>query len=965
MDNRDSCTLVTQSTSFKDEVNAGREDQSLPSGLAGSGGSSPEHLEDDIDDEEDEMATPEGTPSIRKRRKTVEWPTTSAGDGDPPPPQSVTEPLLGGVSDSGAVPVVPDVSEEIPNGSSSSLAKPTFDFEVDPKMSPQSTITTTQSFVATSKVAPSDASAPFPLKYDTPIPLKSKSSKSKLIKANSPNRKRSVSSPPLPTAASWSSRSADDFFSGQDRTNGQPNSRPGSIILQDQSEAWGLDSSVIITWNGVHPTTHSHNDLLSASLQIPPSPDRKDVVPLRSPSPSPSQEAALEERVRNQSDIASSSTSMPVSSSESKNEQPNMKTLIPSGVGQSNTVSHSHDPLSSTPQSFTAPTNPKSSSASSSSHPTSAGHSPSSAATNRSGMVANITKVIFTTTRMQPVRNEMANLWEYFRGELHSTDFDESYDVKKERVQNFLSVPFHLEKLLWFGLVICLDSFLYVFTILPLRVVIALYELVKYLFSRNGTMKAAQKCDLMKGALFVMCCYMLQHVDASRVYHSVRGQAVIKLYVIFNVLEATVQYTHPTSSTVANSGSGSNATRTMHRRLNRFTHFGTATLYIFAHSIILFYMVMTLNVAVNSYSNALLTLLLSNQFVEIKGSVFKKFEKENLFQMSCSDIVERFQLSVFMVLITIRNYLELTGGGGIDAAITYFYSFSASIFAPSTILSALVDWESYKGLFAMFSGAGSATALGDAGIAGPSNVTAGWAAWLDLVLRTAFGTVGNVNGGQAVGGFFSYNATATADFATSTLSLPSYFMNMVLLLAYHTLVTIPSTLLALVLAILEQTLRVIASSLFLSSGSGNSNSTFTFPFAIPISPSHLKMLETLLTPVIVVLGTEVIVDWLKHAFITKFNQIRVDVYGRFGDSLCRDLVGGDIKSLIGRGGSVGSEGRERSKRERDDTSAATDGNRNSLRMVGCSEKETKSDYIGFLFQKGRCLLTCQHEPVVE
>ena len=51
---------------------------------------------------------------------------------------------------------------------------------------------------------------------------------------------------------------------------------------------------------------------------------------------------------------------------------------------------------------------------------------------------------------------------------------------------------------------------------------------------------------------------------------------------------------------------------------------------------VLFYQVMTLNVSVNSYNNALLTLLLSNQFVEIKGSVFKKFEKENLFQLSCA-----------------------------------------------------------------------------------------------------------------------------------------------------------------------------------------------------------------------------------------------------------------------------------------------------------------------------------------
>lgn len=48
------------------------------------------------------------------------------------------------------------------------------------------------------------------------------------------------------------------------------------------------------------------------------------------------------------------------------------------------------------------------------------------------------------------------------------------------------------------------------------------------------------------------------------------------------------------------------------------------------------YQTISLNVAVNSYDHALLTLLVSNQFVEIKGSVFKKFEKDNLFQITCA-----------------------------------------------------------------------------------------------------------------------------------------------------------------------------------------------------------------------------------------------------------------------------------------------------------------------------------------
>ena len=44
----------------------------------------------------------------------------------------------------------------------------------------------------------------------------------------------------------------------------------------------------------------------------------------------------------------------------------------------------------------------------------------------------------------------------------------------------------------------------------------------------------------------------------------------------------------------------------------------------------------TINVAINSHSKALLTVMVSNQFVELKGNVFKKFDDRNLFQMSCS-----------------------------------------------------------------------------------------------------------------------------------------------------------------------------------------------------------------------------------------------------------------------------------------------------------------------------------------
>jgi hypothetical protein len=56
---------------------------------------------------------------------------------------------------------------------------------------------------------------------------------------------------------------------------------------------------------------------------------------------------------------------------------------------------------------------------------------------------------------------------------------------------------------------------------------------------------------------------------------------------------------------------------------------------------------------------------MSNQFVEIKSTVFKKFEKENLFQLTCADVVERFQLWLMLMIIASRNIVE-TGGLSIN-----------------------------------------------------------------------------------------------------------------------------------------------------------------------------------------------------------------------------------------------------------------------------------------------------------
>lgn len=296
--------------------------------------------------------------------------------------------------------------------------------------------------------------------------------------------------------------------------------------------------------------------------------------------------------------------------------------------------------------------------------------------------------------------------------------------------------------------------------------------------SEPSKLSSFHKADLLQGGVLLFSCLALMRLDASRMYHVIRAQSAIKLYVIYNALEVGDRLLSALgqdviecllcSETLSRNASGRS------KVLLPLGMFALALVYNIAHSVALFYQVITLNVAVNSYSNALLTLLMSNQFVEIKSTVFKRFEKENLFQLTCADIVERFQLCLMVFIIAMRNVVEVgylfVPGSGID----------------------------------MLGGAGAA----------------------DDTTVSAFSSSGYAN------------ATASAVSGTSWWSG-----------ALHTAASLPHSFTAL--------------------------------------PSWLWSIDVL-SPFVIVLGSEVIVDWIKHAYVTKFNNVRPTFYARIMDILCKD-----------------------------------------------------------------------------
>ncbi|KAG7101527.1 Endoplasmic reticulum membrane protein 65 like [Verticillium longisporum] len=364
----------------------------------------------------------------------------------------------------------------------------------------------------------------------------------------------------------------------------------------------------------------------------------------------------------------------------------------------------------------------------------------------------------------------------------HTNDVPyESNAVKIERLKNVLLIPFYLERTLYFGTLACLDAWLYNFTILPIRFCVAVGVLIRWwvyvvareakwiasyvwsglgrLWSRGrrpsvhvqcdecdaapGTLSRSQsqsrlkraasshdnlatvaaadnqmpdtgprirlnldakangsghpvgrthshqhhgshgslrhrrtksmpssltsmhKADILQGAIILFSSTFLMNLDASRMYHVIRGQDAIKLYVIYNVLEVGDRLLSALGQDIFECLLSTEAlSRNKSGRSKLLLPFGLfllALVYNCIHSVALYYQVITLNVAVNSYSNALLTLLLSNQFVEVKSTVFKRFEKDNLFQLTCADITERFQLWLMLFIIGMRNVVEVGG----------------------------------------------------------------------------------------------------------------------------------------------------------------------------------------------------------------------------------------------------------------------------------------------------------------
>ena len=54
---------------------------------------------------------------------------------------------------------------------------------------------------------------------------------------------------------------------------------------------------------------------------------------------------------------------------------------------------------------------------------------------------------------------------------------------------------------------------------------------------RGRALFPAEIIDLLKGLIIAVCVYAMAFIDTSMMYHLIKSQSVIKLYLFYNMLE--------------------------------------------------------------------------------------------------------------------------------------------------------------------------------------------------------------------------------------------------------------------------------------------------------------------------------------------------------------------------------------------------------------------------------------------
>mmetsp|Transcript_1008 Transcript_1008/g.1570 ORF Transcript_1008/g.1570 Transcript_1008/m.1570 type:complete len:655 (+) Transcript_1008:54-2018(+) len=250
-------------------------------------------------------------------------------------------------------------------------------------------------------------------------------------------------------------------------------------------------------------------------------------------------------------------------------------------------------------------------------------------------------------------------------------------------VADLISIIIQLEIFVTVGVLICIKCLLYTITILPLRCLCAIGAfcintiviMMTGFKTRIQVLRVTQLCDLVRFLSLIVSFTLLTYflgdfMNYSQIYHMIRGQSLMKIYFTFNMLELfdklmTIVGADTQDSLCYNICRlfyGESSKNEIEKKPSIPYQLATIVMtFIFyclfniTHCGIILCRIVTFNVAMNSSNNTFIALIISNNFLELKKPIFKRFSPQNMFQIASSDSVEVYEILIFGVVILIQN----------------------------------------------------------------------------------------------------------------------------------------------------------------------------------------------------------------------------------------------------------------------------------------------------------------------
>jgi len=136
--------------------------------------------------------------------------------------------------------------------------------------------------------------------------------------------------------------------------------------------------------------------------------------------------------------------------------------------------------------------------------------------------------------RIDPILNRKRSFWDYVLDDFdwRSVSTPREALTEQQRLNNFQQIPWAIESLQCFGFLVCFDTLLYVFTIVPVRVILASIKCllsaltwpIAKLSGINNTMMfyvgRRHVYDIFRGFLLISTCGLLYYMQLSRTLFS-------------------------------------------------------------------------------------------------------------------------------------------------------------------------------------------------------------------------------------------------------------------------------------------------------------------------------------------------------------------------------------------------------------------------------------------------------------